>query len=127
MAEISRELGINANNVSRCCSNFSNSYKGYIWVKKSEYFEGYLQKYKSRAKCKSNDKTVLQYTQDGVLVASYISCSEAARNLDKKSSSMINKAASGKERQAYGYIWIYEEDFNKDLLFEKLKVFNDYE
>ena len=52
---------INNSNISMCCSNTIDTYKNYIWVRKNDYFEGYLQKYKSRCKCKSNDITVLQY------------------------------------------------------------------
>ena len=127
MNEVSRELGFKSNNISRCCSNKLDSYKGFIWVKKEDYFEGYLQKYKSRVKCKSNDKVVLQFDLEGNLLNSYISASEASRCLNKKNPSMINKAAAGTERWAYKYIWIYEQDFTEDLLKNKLKCIQDYE
>lgn len=50
MAEITRQLGYKANNVCRCCDNLIGSYMGYIWVRKDDYYEGYIQKYKSRVK-----------------------------------------------------------------------------
>lgn len=117
MSEIERQTGYKSENISRCCNNKLDTYKGYIWVKKEDYFNGYLQKYKSRAKCKSNDKAVLQYDFLGNFVARYISCVEAGKALGKKT---VNTAANGRDPQLYGYIWIYEQDFSNDLLNEKL-------
>lgn len=120
MAEITRQLGYKANNVCRCCDNLIGSYMGYIWVRKDDYYEGYIQKYKSRVKCKSNDKEVLQYTFLGDYVASYISCAEAKRIL--KMGYSPSGAASGTDFSAGGYIWIYKKDFTEDLLKEKLEL-----
>lgn len=118
MAEIERCLKYNSNNISRCCTNKLDTYKGFIWVKKENYYEGYLQEYKSRAKCKSNDKEVLQYDFLGNYINSFISCNEAGRSLNKTS---VSTAASGRDAQLYGYIWIYKKDFTEDLLKEKLE------
>lgn len=119
MHEIERDLGICSNNISSCCNNVITSYKGYIWVKKEDYYEGYLQKYKKRANCKSNDKIVLQYDFLGNFIKSYISCAEAGRALGRKS---VSTAASGRDPQLYGYIWIYKEDFSEELLNQKLNA-----
>lgn len=73
-------------------------------MKKKDYYDGYLQEYKSRAKCQSNDKAVLQYDFLGNFISEFISVAEAARNLKKKDDSMIGKAAIGKEKQAYKFI-----------------------
>lgn len=121
MIEIERQLKYKANNISRCCANKIDTYKGFIWAKKEHYFDGYLQKFKSRAKCKSNDKEVLQYDNRGNFVKSYISCSEAARQLNKRNPSMIQKAAKGTEKQAYKFIWIYKEDFSENKLKERIE------
>lgn len=118
MKEIERELKYKSNNISNCCNNKLDSYKGFIWVKKEDYFDGYLEKYKSRAKCASNDKEVLQYDFMGNYINSYISCSEAGRALGRKT---VNTAARGRDPQAYGYIWIYKQDYTEDLLKEKLE------
>lgn len=120
-AEIHRQLNINANNISRCCDNKLDTYKGFIWVRKSDYYDGYLEKFKSRVKCKSNDKEVLQFDFSGKFIASYISAAEASRKMNCNSS-LINKAASGKERQGKGFIWIYKNLFSDDLLKEKIEV-----
>lgn len=119
MSEISRELGCKANNISKCCANQIDTYYGFIWVKKTEYYDGYLQEHKSRAKCKSNDKTVLQYDFLGNFIAKYISCSAAGKALGKKT---VSTAASGRDPQLYGYIWIYEKDFTEELLSKKVEI-----
>ena len=89
---------INSSNISMCCSNTIGTYKNYIWVKKNDYFEGYLQKYKSRCKCKSNDIAVLQYDFLGNFIQEWISASEAAR-FYKADPSLISGAANGKFNQ----------------------------
>lgn len=86
--------------------------------KKENYYEGYLDEYKSRAKCKSNDKSVLQYNFLGEFIAEYISCSEAGKALNRKT---VSTAASGRDPQLYGYIWIYKNEFTEQLLLEKLE------
>ncbi len=117
-AEIARQLNYKTSNIIRCCSNDINTYKGFIWVHKEdyfEYFEGYLQKYKSRAKCKSNDKAVLQYDFLGNFIEEYISGGIAAKKY-KCDGSTITGAAKGKFPQGKGFIWIYKEDFSEKLL-----------
>lgn len=118
MAEIERQLGYKSNNIGNCCNNLIGSYKGFIWVKKEDYFEGYLQKYKSRAKCKSNDCAVLQYDFSGNFIQEHISSAEAGRFFGGKT---VSKAANGKDKQAFGYIWIYKKDFSEELLNHKLQ------
>lgn len=120
MREIERELGYATSNISRCCSNKIDTYKSSIWVKKENYFEGYLQKYKSRAKCKSSDKEVLQFDFLGNKIAEYISGAEAARVLNINRNT-ITAAASGRDPQAHGFIWIYKEKFTEDILKDKLE------
>ena len=118
MSEIGRQLNYKPNNISKCCSNQIGSYKGYIWVKKEDYYDGYLQNNKNRVKCKSNDKAVLQYDFLGNFIQEYISCSEAGKALNKGS---VSSAANGRDPQLHGYIWIYKNDFSNELLLDKLE------
>lgn len=69
----------------------------------------------------SDDKEVLQYDFSGKFIASYISAAEASRQLHCNSS-LIGKAASGKERQGKGFIWIYKNVFSEKLLQEKIET-----
>lgn len=117
-AEIERQLGYKASQISRCCNNNLDTYKKYIWVKKSNYFDGYLQQNKSHAKYSSKAKSVLQYTLDGTFIAEYPSCKLAKEALGLTTS--ISKAAAGTQNQSAGYIWIYKSDYTEELL--KLKI-----
>lgn len=51
----------------------------------------------------------------------YFSAKEASVNIKEGGHSMISKAASGKNPQAFGYIWIYKELYSEELLKEKLE------
>lgn len=121
MAEIGRQLNYDSNNISRCCSNLIKTYKGYIWVKKEDYFNGYLEKYKSNCKHSDSEKPVLQFDFFGNKLNEYFSAKEASVNIKEGGHSMISKAASGKNPQAFGYIWIYKELYSEELLKEKLE------
>lgn len=119
MSEIERQLGYKSNNISRCCSNLLCTYKGYIWVKELDYFEGYLEKFKSRVNCKSNDKMVLQYSFIGELLAEWVSAAEASRHIGCDGST-ISGAAKGKFPHGKGFIWIYKSEYTNELLQDKL-------
>lgn len=113
---------LQACNISQCCNNKVDSAGGYIWVYSKDYYDGYLEKYKSRAKCKSNDKTVLQYSLSGDFINEYISVAEASRTIfnDIKCKSNIRLAASNKTTSAFGYIFIYKDMFSEELLNNKI-------
>ena len=116
--EVSRELGYLSNNIGKVCNKLSDSAYGYIWVKKEDYYEGYLEKYHSRAKCKSNDRAVLQYDFSGNFIKEYISAAEAGKALGGKT---VAGAANGKEKQSHGYLWIYKNELSEDKIKEKIE------
>lgn len=116
--EVSRELGYLSNNIGKVCNRLGNSAYGYIWVKKEEYYEGYLQKYHHRAKCKSNDRSVLQYDFAGNFIKEYISASEAGKALGGKT---VAGAANGKEKQSHGFLWIYKDELSDEKIKEKIE------
>jgi len=120
MAEVHRELNYNSNNISRCCSNKLKTYKNCIWVKKSDYYDGYLQKYKSNCKHSKSERPVIQFDFKGNMIKEYNSAKDASIGFGN--SSAIGKAASGKNPQGFGYIWIYKDLFTNDLLKEKVEI-----
>ena len=110
ISEAARVLSIKPNNISRCCSNKLGAYKGFIWVKKADYYTGYFDEHKKRVKCKSNDRTVYQYDVDMNYITSYISASEASRQMNCHSSTIQKAAKVG--GKAKGFIWSYEKLLN---------------
>ena len=109
-------------NISECLSNNNITIAGYIWVRKSDYYDGYLQKYKSKAGIKSNDKTVLQYDFNGNLLNTFISCAEAARVMKCSGTTISRAAKSDSTHHAKGFIWIFKDEFTEEQLKEKMKI-----
>lgn len=58
-----------------------------------------------------NHRAIRQYTLEGQLVRKFKTVSEAAETLGKPTQD-ISKCLVGKYKQAYGYIWIYDNDPN---------------
>lgn len=99
-----------------------------IWIREPDYTPEILEKYKSRAeqlkligspkaaKC----KWILQYDFNGNFIAKYPSAKYASTIIGGNNSD-IAKAATGKQKQARGFVWIYEKDFTQELLDNKLE------
>lgn len=68
-----------------------------------------------------NAKYVLQYSLDGKFIKRYGAISEACREVGGNHSNII-ACATGKVKQAYGYIWAYDEESAK----KKVEENNDY-
>ena len=74
---------------------------------------------KKHAKYGKLSKSVLQYDFLGNLIKEFPNCKMASESLNQKLS--VSKAASGVDPQAFGFIWIYSEEFSKELLENKLE------
>lgn len=57
------------------------------------------------------DKQIFAFDNEGELVESFSSISDAVRWLNKGYVTAISEAASGKRKSAYGYFWRYEPNF----------------
>lgn len=55
----------------------------------------------------ANGKLIAKYTLDGVLIATYSSAAEAARQLGGKNRHAISNAANGVSKSSYGFKWKY--------------------
>ena len=55
-----------------------------------------------------NNKPVLQYSKDGILIQEFDSVTEAGRALNKKTGAAIGQCAKGKYSTLYGYIWKFK-------------------
>jgi hypothetical protein len=59
-----------------------------------------------------NRKSIVQLSRSGEFIKKWDGISEAARSLGKEvSSGNITTVCQGKNHYAYGYIWMYEEDY----------------
>ncbi|AGE53389.1 GIY-YIG catalytic domain-containing endonuclease [Acanthocystis turfacea Chlorella virus GM0701.1] len=76
----------------------------------SEKLTGRTHKDESKRKMRENtvlSKKVYQYTINGTFIQSFASGGEAARHLNRTSSSNITKCARGECQAAYGFKWSY--------------------
>lgn len=91
------------------CVNHKSEIKTENQVWNLEYCTvGYNNSYGNRLNkvSKANSKRVLQYSLDGVLLATHKSATEAAKKLHTWQG-IISDACRGKQKTAYGFIWRY--------------------
>lgn len=56
-------------------------------------------------------KTVIQLEKNGTFISTFPSALEGAQSIGKKSGSNIRACCQGNSKSAYGFIWMYEEDY----------------
>ena len=64
---------------------------------------------------KSHDKAVVQLSSDGEFIAFYDSLADASRALGKTNAVNINSVCLGKTKMAYGFRWMYKEQYENGL------------
>ena len=94
VAEVSRLLGFPTSSIARCCNG----------SKKYSIVGGYQWKYKSSDKQILNLPMINKYSQDGTLICSYNSVTEASEDTGVHYSS-ICQCFTGKRKSAGGFIW----------------------
>lgn len=126
-AAASKQTGINESSISACCNNrdHSKSAGGFLWIKKTDYNlkdknELYYQN--------EHLRPVIQLTKSGKYVAEFNSCKEAQNAMNKSSSNSINSCCRGDTMSAYGFIWVYKDEYNenKDYTYKRKPYANQY-
>jgi group I intron endonuclease len=106
-AEVERNIGVLATNISRVCLKKQKSAGGFIWRKsnhdltKEEINEVNL--------IKRNRKRVLQLTKDNVPLREFNSIKEATDYINTNRSSSIVAVCKGRHKSYKGYKWCYIE------------------
>ena len=106
-AEAAREYGITAGAISSACKKRSTCFDmqfRYVSDSNTQNIEPYIRK-------PINNKPVIQYTLDGIKIASFESAVSAYR---ATGISKIGEVCNGKRKTAGGYIWKYIEGDNAD-------------
>lgn len=104
--EDSSSLSICARNIAK---GFPSSSRGYRWVLEKDYVAGmYIKPFEVK-----NKKPIYQIDpKTEEIVCEYPSLDEAATNLDCCKSA-ISSCAHHKKKTAYGYKWIYKNEYNE--------------
>ena len=106
-------VDLNSGSISEVCKGKLTSTYGYYWCYVDNYNEYKYQKYK-----RSNQRNILQYDKNGILVKEYDTIYDASQEtgLDRDG---ISHALSD-ESSCSGYLWFYKDEFNLDKLKYKL-------
>lgn len=70
----------------------------------------------------NESRPVLQFSLEGNFINQFASISEASKNLNY-SGATISNAATGTVLSANKYLWIYKDNFSKELLQEKIETY----
>jgi len=107
-AEAGRVLGVFSHYISRVCRKERIQYKGFYWSFAEDYNDEWKPTQKKPQKRK-NAKPVLKIDlQTKKILAEFESLREAARSVNGLKTN-INRACTGKYKQAYGFEWKFME------------------
>lgn len=125
-ANASRELGIGASEIGRCCKRKSETAGGFQWryaddnsevlpIGKRVFSEEHrkhmseCRKGKHCGKDSPSSKPVIQYTMDGEFVAEYDTITEASKAMGFASIGHIGQVCRGNRKHAGGFVWCYKD------------------
>lgn len=117
--EIEEKYNIKPSEIIYCCNGVKAYTHGYIWKYSDQDNIVPL----SLLNCMNrpipkNSKKVIQLTKTGEFCAIYNCVADAARSFGKRSGSRISSCARHETKACYGYVWIYEDEYNR-LIEEK--------
>lgn len=102
--DIINKLGINAGDISSCCTGKQKTAGGFIWL------NTYVKQINIEDFKHKGFKPVLQYDLNGNFIKEYKSTKEAERFINQsKKKSNIQAACANKQKTAYGYVWKYKK------------------
>lgn len=98
LTSASNTINVRKQDVSRACWSVNNTLKGFLWS--YEYTEPFIPKSDNRK------KEVIQYNNNGNILARYISASEASRKTGI-SKTCITRCCREERKQTGGFLWKY--------------------
>lgn len=107
------------NSVARCARGERNSYRGYIWIYKEDYSSELLEKRVGLVKNRFNSikKAVVCLDAEGNYINRYDSITEGAIDMFVDRVSLNKHLQRNKNHNTcVGYIWSYEEDYNRRVI-----------
>ena len=137
-AEASKELDIDSSNICRGC-NHNRKAGNYVWIYDKDYtaekINIKIKSIKNKTGSKHNKKQkiqrdyqktarkIYQINKNGDIVNEFNSTKDAALAIGVDDSN-INKCINSKVKVCKDHIWIYKDEFSKELLDEKVKLAN---
>ena len=99
---------------------------GFVWIKSNEYYDINFV-FKKENYTSSRLRSVVQLDIYGKYINTFESCRAAERAMGKNGS-VINACCRGDIHTAYGYVWVYADEYelNKDYSIYKKSIWNQY-
>lgn len=97
--------GVNSCNIIMCCQKSNSSAGGFRWVYEKDYDPN-----KTYPSIKAHERRVVKLTINMNYIATFDSIADAATSVGKKSSAIIRNCKHP-HLTAYGFKWMYEEDY----------------
>ncbi|WP_180228722.1 NUMOD3 domain-containing DNA-binding protein [Bacillus thuringiensis] len=100
--------------ISSCCNGSLKQAYGYKWMYKEDYEKEIAKNGKiSPVQYKRPKLAVVQITKDGEFVAEHKTAMLGAKAVGKDATGNIHSCCKGKHPSAYGYKWMYKEDYEE--------------
>lgn len=109
--DASKKLGIKQNCIWACCHHERLTYKGFIWVLKSEIDDFNIDNY---VNVNTQSRAVVQTDNDYNIIKVWDSAHQA-QIIGKFDCSSILKYCKGKIKTCYNYKWFYKENYENDF------------
>jgi group I intron endonuclease len=98
--------------ILRCCKNEMVSAYDSLWFFEDDYNEKELRSKLDKLNTRHQPKKVVQLTVNDEFIAVFPTITEGANRINGDASS-ITKCCKGKQKTAYGFKWMYEDDYNE--------------
>ena len=114
MVSAAESVGISSGGITSCCTFSQRSAGGYKWLYKEDY-EALSKEniipptFKEK---KKQGKPIVRISDDGDVVF-YENITSSLVDLSSKRASHISSCCSGKRKKAYGFRWMYLEDYEE--------------
>lgn len=117
--------GFKPNPIGLCCRGSKPSYKGFRWMFKEDYYTALenggikdvatvINQGFKKGVCVVEPIQVVQLTLDNRYVKTFNSLGDANASLGiQRSSCSISNCCKGRNKTAYGFKWMYKEDYDK--------------
>jgi len=100
-------LGFDNSDIAKCCKHERISSKGFYWLYKIEYDKGVS------PKSNGANKSIVQLDLYDNLIKIWDSIKEASLFITNKANCCISECLCKKQKTAYGFKWMYKEDYDK--------------
>lgn len=103
--------GFNERAIIRSCKNKLTYYKGFIWLYEDDYINNDYNKEEINYK-KIRNQRIIQLSLSNETIRSWESIAVASKKLNMHQAG-IRTCCQGKTKKAYGFKWMYKEDYDK--------------